>query len=114
MVGGFFLTQGEPGYVGDSRRVTLRWGQCFNAITWPNDRRDGHYWWAGDSPAPNGDIETSSANENPSRDSHRARGTIHFVSRTEAIFRSDAGGTLSMSRASPESFHNAGCAMGFR
>lgn len=110
LAGVFVVSSRDPSYVGDSRRVTLRWG-CFNSISWPQHTTRGHYWWAGDRPVPNGEIETSPpSGEFPS---HAARGMLHFVSRSEAVFRSDAGGTLSMQRESSKSFHNMGCALGF-
>lgn len=87
-------------------------GECFNSIGWPPVKQ-GHYWWARDAPAPTGPIETEALVERPSGPKHVAEGTMRFVSRSEPIFTSDAGGTLVFRRESTKSFHNAGCLIGF-
>jgi hypothetical protein len=110
----FVADRDDPSYVGTTRRVTLQWGQCFNGISWPpSAKRDSYYWWAGGSPAPKGDILTVPPLREHSSALHYARGTLHFTSRSTAIFRSDAGGTLEMRRESTKAFHTTGCSLGF-
>jgi hypothetical protein len=110
LVGAFLVSNGdEPAYVATSKRVNLTWGQCFNGIAWRPARSVNYSWWAGHTPAPTGQIETVPPLAEHSSALHFARGTLHFISRSDATFRSDAGGTLAMRREPDNAFHTADC-----
>lgn len=102
----------DRSYVGTSKRVTLAW-TCWNDIFWTDPHRDAH-WWAGDSPAPTGPLETQAptTGADSALPQRHATGKLVFNSLHKATFRSDAGGTLAMTRESKRAPHTTACAVG--
>jgi hypothetical protein len=101
----------DRSYVGSSQPATLTW-TCYNAIFW-SDPHTGIMWWAGDSPAASGTIETSNDGQASSvmRVKHAA-GVVRFDSRETATFTNDRGATMPLTRQEPDTFYTMECALG--
>lgn len=97
-------------YVGSTQRVELTW-DCGNGIFWV-DPASGTKWWAGHDPVMVGRIE--SAPRQPGRiiSTKTAAGSMHIDSSDTAVFTSDAGGTMPLTRQEPGTLYTADCALG--
>ena len=101
----------DPSYVGTTTRVTLQW-RCVNGIWW---QRGATRWWAGHDPRPRGAITNDSlARSGDPEVQHAARGSVHIISRDEAVFTSDIGGSLDLMRQRPGGAYTNDCVMRFR
>lgn len=103
----------EPGYVGTTRNITLRWS-CPNEIFWSDDDRGGT-WRA--TPEPKWfersatDRSASNGPEPELSSTRQTFGSLHFDSRNRATFRSDTGGTMLMERQKKGTFDPNGCSI---
>ena len=96
----------DRSYIGTTRRITLDW-DCWNAIFWTDTSR-GVRWWAGD-PVPDVPVETATTGGPGFLTHYHATGTLHFASYRTAVFTSDSGATLTMTREPRVALHNASC-----
>ena len=97
----------DRSYVGTAQRVALDW-DCWNGIVWI-DAGNGVRWWAGHDPLIVGTVETAPRTANNVNGIKHATGTIRFDTVDTAVFTSDRGGTIALTRDPPGTVHTADC-----
>lgn len=96
-------------YVGSTQRVVLTW-DCGNGIFWV-DPASGTKWWAGHDPTMAGRVETAPRQPGPIISVKTAAGSMHIDSSDTAVFTSDAGGTMPLTRQEPGTLYTADCSL---